>query len=171
MSVAQIFALLQALDDRLTNPAGQAQAALHDILRIYGLTAQMAEVMTQQRDQIQALADAMAIYLGRMIEHDRRMIAQHTEMLALLQALARAVRSEDVAKAAEKARDVLAAEAAERQAAIELSAVQARRLLRLAQSDALELVKHAVEEEIQAIETATHEAIETIQATKEESGD
>lgn len=135
-----------AFDASLNEPDGALRTAMHDLLRTYGLAAQLSEVVTQQRDQIQALADAMAIYLGRMIEHDRRMINQHDDTLHLLQSIASGVGMAEVVQQATDARAILQAEALEQHAAIELSAKQARRLLKLAQMDALSLVKQAVDE-------------------------
>lgn len=168
-------------DAALNEPEGVLRQALHDILRIYGLVAQLAEVVTQQRDQIQALADAMAIYLGRMIEHDRRMVSQHDEILHLLQSIASGVGMAEVVQQATDARAILQAEAMEQHAAIELSAKQARRLLKLAQMDALSLVQQAVDEGQAAIahdaeaardviKDAAGEARDQIQHEKDESG-
>jgi hypothetical protein len=162
MTQAQIVAILRALEERIADPEGQLQMALHDILRIYGLTAQLAEVVTQQRDQIQALSEAMAIYLGRLIEHDRRMIAQHDTMLSLLRGLAHGIGATEIAQHAEDARAILQSEAEARLAEIELSADEARALLSVARMDARAVVRAAVDraqDEIAAAAEAARAAL------------
>lgn len=165
MTQAQIVASLRALEERLTDlftlatdPEGRLQQAYHDLLRTYGLTAQLSEVVTQQRDQIQALSEAMAIYLGRLIEHDRRTIAQHDTMLELLRGLAHGIGATEIAQHADEARAVLQAEADARMAAIELSADEARELLKVARMDALKIVKQAVAHEQDVIAEAAEQA-------------
>lgn len=162
MTIAQITAVLRAIEERLTDPGGQLQQAYHDLLRTYGLTAQLTEVVTQQREQIQALSEAMAIYLGRMIEHDRRMIAQHDTMLSLLHGLAHGIGATEIAQHADEARAVLQAEADARMAAIELSADEARELLKIARMDALKIVKRAVNAAQDEIAHAAEEAREAL---------
>lgn len=158
-------------DAALNQPEGVLRVALHDILSTYGLVAQLAEVATQQRDQIQALADAMAIYLGRLIEHDRRMITQHDDILRLLQSIASGVGMAEVVQQATDARAVLAAEALEQHAAIELSAKQARRLVKLAQMDALSLVQQAVDDGQAVIAADAETARDVIAGAADEARD
>lgn len=161
-----------AFDASLNDPDGALRNAMHDLLRTYGLAAQLSEVVTQQRDQIAALADAMSICLGRMIEHDRRSTAQHADVLRLLQSIASGVGMAEVAQQATDARAVLAQEALEQHAMIELSAKQARTLLKTAQMDALSLVKHAVDEAQIVIEHDAEAAREKLseEASETEAG-
>jgi hypothetical protein len=156
-------------DAALNEPDGVLRQALHDILRIYGLTAQLSEVVTQQREQLQALADAMAIFLGRMIEHDRKSTAQHDDVLRLLQSIASGVGMAEIVQQATDARAILQAEALEQHAAIELSAKQARRLLKLAQMDALSLVQQAVDDAKNVIADSADEARDVIQHERDAS--
>ena len=83
---AQIIAILRAIEERVTaieallgtmdDPDSVIRLAMHDILRIYGLVAQISEVATQQRDQIQALSEALVMVYGRQLEYNRTAVTQ-----------------------------------------------------------------------------------------------
>lgn len=162
-------ARLAAIEERLTalmelaiDPEGRVSQAQTDALRSYGMIAQISEVLGIQRDQIQALADTMAIYLGKLIEHDRRMIDHHDTMLGLLRGLAHGIGATEIAQHAEDARAILQAEADARLAEIELSADEARALLSVARMDARAVVRAAVDraqDEIAAAAEAARAAL------------
>ena len=90
----QITAILRAIEERLTRledaidarsaPAGEVQQALHDILEIYNITGMTGSVVSKQHEQLQALAETMALFLGRMIEHDRRSGDERAEIHGLM---------------------------------------------------------------------------------------
>lgn len=92
-----VVSLLQAVattaarfEAELTSDSGVLRQGLYDVLRTYGLAAQMSEMIASHHAQIQALTDVTGMLLGRMIEHDRRSI--HTGaavklMLELLQGM------------------------------------------------------------------------------------
>lgn len=93
----QLSAILRSLAERLSSledavnarsaPAGEIRQALNDILKIYGVTGMTGEVVTAQREQIQALAEAMTRFHARSIEHDRRAMAERKEIRELLEQL------------------------------------------------------------------------------------
>jgi hypothetical protein len=165
----QVLAILRAIEERITelvtlatDPNGRVSQAQTDALRTYGLVAQLAEVTGIQRDQVLALTDAMSIYLGKLIEHDRRMIAQHDTMLGLLRGLAHGIGATEIAQHAEDARAILQSEAEARLAEIELSADEARALLSVARMDARAVVRAAVDraqDEIAAAAEAARAAL------------
>lgn len=158
-SMPQAIAILRAMEERLTaiddhtaaltaiatDPEGRVQQAQNDTLRIYGLVAQISEIMSIQRDQVLALADVIAVLVGRFVEHDKRVAAQHADMLSRLEALAHSVGQDAHAELAAEARRARLAEAEERAAELELSADQARELLSIASMDALAVVQRAVD--------------------------
>lgn len=150
-SMPQVIAALRAIEERLTalidaeiDPAGRTQQSQNDTLRTYGIAAQIAEVIGIQRDQIQALADTMSVYLAKVITHDRRMIAQHAEMLSMLEALAHGVGMREIAMDAEAARAKLQSDADERLADIAHAEDRARELLSIARMDAIGDVRAAL---------------------------
>lgn len=113
--------------------------ALYDLLRIYGMTAQTGEVIGNQHEQIQALAEAMTIFHARLIEHDRRAVASFTNTLTILdlvRTLAATVGDPGgaIATAAADALALLQAEADVQIDLIESEAARARVLLRVAQN-------------------------------------
>lgn len=59
--------------------------ALQDLLRTYGLTAQIAEIMGDQRNQIQAMAEAMTMVHGRLLEHDKLALKNHLKVMKCLE--------------------------------------------------------------------------------------
>lgn len=160
MTTAQITAVLLALEERLTDPEGQLQYAYRDLLRTYGLVAQLAEVATEQREQIQAMADILSMLLGRVIEHNRATIAHGVavqSMYLTLEAIARA-QGADIAQEAADARDLLHEAAAAQLAELEQHAEAARLLLRTARMDARAIVKHAVGQAQDEIAAAASDA-------------
>lgn len=159
--------LLDSFEFALNDPEGRIRKALHDVLETYGQLVQFRELSSNQRDQTQALADAMSVFLGRMIEHDRRVTAQHDEALQLLHAFATGVDPAEIARRAQAARDVLAAEDVARHAEIELSAEEAKKLISVARMDAIEVVQRAVHEAQDEIATAAGEAREQIQQERD----
>lgn len=99
---AQEIAILRAIEERLTTiegqiaarsaPAPEIRQALDDILRIYSLTGQTAEVAHSQRDQIQALTEAWGMMHSLFQEHDRRELLiwdEVRELMVQLRELAR----------------------------------------------------------------------------------
>lgn len=76
-------ALVLVVDATLRTPA--IRQALYDVLRIYGITAQIGELVGNQRTQIQALAEAMTLFHATLIEHDRKAAADFNEIAALMQ--------------------------------------------------------------------------------------
>lgn len=90
----QITAILLAIEERLTRledaiharsaPAEEVRQALNDILNIYSVTGMTGSVVAQQRDQIQALAEAMTIFHARLMEHDRRSGDEAAEIHGLM---------------------------------------------------------------------------------------
>lgn len=82
MNEPRLTAILLAIEERLTRledaiqarsaPAEEVRQALKDILDIYNITGQTGSVVTQQRDQTQALAEAMTIFHARLLDHDKR---------------------------------------------------------------------------------------------------
>lgn len=115
--------------------------ALHDLLRIYGMSAQSGEVLRNQNAQVQALAETMNIFLGRLIEHDRRAVQSFTNtvtILGLVQTLADSLGdpASEIAKAAADALALLNEQADIQLDMIETEAARARTLLRIAQSTA-----------------------------------
>jgi len=114
---------------------------LRDILEIYSITGQSSEVISMEREQIQALAEAMVIFHGRLIEHDRRAVQSFTNtvtILGLVQTLADAVGDPagTIRRAAADALALLNTEADVQMELIEVEAARARTLLRIAQATA-----------------------------------
>lgn len=64
--------------------APEIRQALDDVLKIYGLTGQMAEVLHQQRDQIQAFGDAMRRFHELLVQHDQQSTAERAEIHGLM---------------------------------------------------------------------------------------
>ena len=95
--IPQLTTILRAVEERLTAleaaiasrsaPAAEIRQGLDDILRIYGITAQTGEVLHGQREQIQALAEAMTMFHGRLIEQDHRALAERLEILTFMNQL------------------------------------------------------------------------------------
>lgn len=111
--------------------------ALHDILRIYGITAQAAEVTRNQNMQMQALAEVMTIVLGRQIEHERRSLRQQAAGEKIIDLLQKITDKRDdpaglIAKAAAEALALLQAQADAQSEPIEAEAARVRTLLRIA---------------------------------------
>jgi hypothetical protein len=134
-----LSAILLSLSERLTAlelaiearsaPAAQMQEAIYDILRIRGMTAQTGEVVAGQRDQIRALAEAMTMFHGRLVEHDLRSIDERSDVRALLVQL-RWLESKqaepDLIVAAEDARALLGVAAADARAVLHEEEADAR---------------------------------------------
>lgn len=147
----QIVAILKAIEERLTDlydiqvsPSGRVQQAQNDTLRIYGDTAQLREVFSLMRDQQLALADATAILVGRFVEHDRKVAAQHADILNRLEALATGVGQAEIAAEAAEARAKLRIAEEERMAELALAEDRAKELLSIASMDAIGVVQKAV---------------------------
>lgn len=87
LAIAERLTALELAVDARSAPAEQIRQALDDILAIYGVTAQTGEVIGQQRDQIQALAEAMERFHRRLVEHDRLAADAREEIRALLEQL------------------------------------------------------------------------------------
>lgn len=136
---------VERIDASLSEPGGALRNALHDILRTYGLVAQIAEIIIQQRSQIQALTEVITMLHGRSIEHNKRSVAQHDLVLIAIHTLAVQMGVTAIAEEAAEARALLAAEAAEQLAEMERNAQEARALLSSAQVEALGVVKDAVD--------------------------
>jgi len=156
----QIVAILQAIEEDIHDPEGQLQHALHDILRIYGLTAQLAEVVTEQREQIQALAEVITMMHGRMIEHDRRSIALGVSIQSMH--LLIEANNQTIAQQASAARALLHEAAAAQLAELEAHAEMARGLLRVARMDAIKVVQRAVHDAQDEIASAASDARDTL---------
>lgn len=99
----------------------QIRQAFHDLLRTYGIVAQNAEVTGNLSQQVQALAEAMAMFLGRLLEHERRSLS----IIDLLQKLTDTRDDQTVA-------DALAALQSQTDVQDDIAA-RARTLLRIAQ--------------------------------------
>ena len=88
------LAILKAIEERLTAiedaiaarsaPAEEIRQALHDILQIYSTTGQTAEVVSQQRDQIQAFAEAMTRFHELLLKHDAGSTEERSEIMLLM---------------------------------------------------------------------------------------
>ena len=166
---SQIVAILRTILERLEDPDDRLQMAASDSFRSHFLITQMSAIMIQQRDQIQALADAIGILIGRFLEHNRRANDQHEQLLTLIQALAHGVGEQEIAEHAKAARAILETEAAERLAEIELAADQAKELLSVARMDASALVRKAVDHAQKEITTAADVAREKLTEDQQES--
>lgn len=116
----------------------QIRQGFHDLLRTYGIVAQTSEVVRNQNQQVQALAEAMTLFLGRMIEHERRSVRHQSAVETILDLLQnkRGDPSNAIAQAARDALALLQAEADVQMELIEVEAARARTLLRVAQSTA-----------------------------------
>jgi|GEM_PF-3040045 hypothetical protein len=99
----EILAGLRAIEARMTAieaaigersaPANEVHQALQDVLKIYMLTGQIAEVASSQRDQIQALAEAYERLSIALTTHDGVSTADRAdikELMVQLRELARA---------------------------------------------------------------------------------
>lgn len=78
---------LERMIDGLAQPRSlppEIRQALEDILQIYGYTGQMAEVLHQQRDQIQALGEAMQRFHTLLVQYDTRSTAERAEIYELM---------------------------------------------------------------------------------------
>lgn len=147
----RVVAILLAIEERLTemqatanDPAGRVQQSQNDTLRAYGLIAQVGEIMGIQRDQILALADAIAVLVSRFVEHDRKGTHQHADMLDRLETLARGVGQAEIAAQAAEARAILHAAEEERLAELAHAEDRAKELLSVASMDAIGVVQQAV---------------------------
>jgi hypothetical protein len=130
-----IEAILLAHKVLWTDPDSQIGMAFRDLLNIRGMVAMSGEVIGNQRDQILALSDVMAMMLGRQIEHDRRAIHEYADIHALAE-LAHAMAPSQIATQAAEARSLLQEEARAQLVELEAHAIAARKLLRIAKMDA-----------------------------------
>lgn len=101
ISIEERLNAIEAAVGERSAPAREVHQALHDILRIYGLAGQTAEVVTSQRDQIQALAQAYERLSLALTHHDETSGTERgeirelmEEMRLLLGSLASVVRSQ-----------------------------------------------------------------------------
>ena len=86
-TLASIQARLEQLIEGLAQPRAlpaEIRQAVDDILQIYGYTGQMAEVLHQQRDQIQAFGEAMQRFHALLTAHDQRSQAERAEIHGLM---------------------------------------------------------------------------------------
>jgi hypothetical protein len=97
------------IERSLTEPDGALRTGLHDVLSSYGLVAQIAEIIIQQRAQIQALTEVLTMLHGRSIEHNKRSIAQHDLVLNAIHTLAESMGATAIATEAAEARALIAA--------------------------------------------------------------
>lgn len=178
----QIVAILRAVEERLTGleeailarsaPAEQVRQALDDILNIYNVTGQTGSVAIQQRDQIQALAEAMTIFHVRHIEHDRRSEEEaaeiHTLMVQIRQLARRQVSQLDnLEQAAGMTVEERSAVRDTQSAAIADQALQAMKLLGDAAAEAREVIRGSEQEASEVVKEAAQEAREVIKDEKE----
>lgn len=163
----QIVAILRAVEERLTSleeailarsaPAEQVRQALDDILKIYNVTGQTGSVAIQQRDQLQALAEAMTVFHGRHIEHDRRTSEEaaeiHLLMVQVRQLARRQVQQLDnLEQSAGMTTEERAGMRDTQSAAIADQALQAMKLLGEAAQEAREVIKDAAADAREVIE-------------------
>lgn len=148
----RVVSILLAIEERLTemqatanDPAGRVQQSQNDTLRAYGLIAQVGEITGIQREQILALADAIAVLVSRFVEHDRKVAAQHADILNRLEVLAHGVGQAEIAAQAAEARAKLHAAEEERMAELAHAEDRAKELLSIASMDAIGVVQKAVQ--------------------------
>lgn len=165
--MADVLTYVHAIDANLTAlralliarslPAEISQQSYDDTMRIYGITAQTGEVVSNERDQIQALADVINMMLGRVLEHDRRAI--HTAaaidgLLLLVQAMAPA----DVALAAADARALILTERQAQLAELAAHEQMQRDLLKIARMDEREYLGTAAADAREVVTEAAQQA-------------
>lgn len=155
--LAALEGIISAQAALMDDPESILRHALHDLLRIYGLVAQLAEMAGNQHEQIQALADVMNMMLGRTIEHDRRAIhmatEQHTTAL-MVQAMA----STDLVTAARAARALIETEALAQLAELAAHEQLARNRLRIARMDEREYLGTAAADAREVVTEAAQQA-------------
>lgn len=166
-TLAVFTARLTAFDAARIDPDGEIRTALYDILRVRSTTAQSAEVIAHQRDQVLALTDVVAMLLGRLIELIRLSTAQHAETLGMLHTLARELDQAAIADAAAAARQRIYDAEEEQAALLAHHADMAIDLLARARSDARGVVRQAVDRATDMIEAAEETARERLAEEQE----
>lgn len=122
--------------------------ALNDILQIYGISGQFREVISNQHDQIVAIAGILTLIYTRLIEHDKRAVEVSKNTLTILHRQAERMRRQDelpdeIAALAAAAIEQLHAEAMAEIALIDAEAAEARALLLRARADATQAASDA----------------------------
>jgi hypothetical protein len=169
-----LTAILRAIEERLTRledavqarsaPASEVRQALDDILNIYNVTGQTGSVIIQQRDQIQALAEAMTIFHARLLKHDQQSSDERAEIHSLMVQI-RSLARKQVAQL-----DTL--EAASGMTAEERAAVRDVQATAITDQalQALTLLGQAAEEAREEIKDAAEAAREVIKEEKQAEG-
>jgi hypothetical protein len=149
----KLIAILRALEERLTDleaaiaarsaPTEQVQQALHDILDIYNITGQTGSVVSKQHEQTQALAEAMTMFHGRLVEHDKHAIQAREDIYALMIQL-RSLARQQVGQLTDIERALDTTENA--RAMLTVAAEDAKALLTVAAEDAQGVVAAAAAE-------------------------
>jgi hypothetical protein len=167
----QLVAILRAIEERLTDlenailarsaPAEEVRQALDDILKIYSITGQTGSVAIQQRDQIQALAEAMTAFHARLLDHDRRSGDEAAEIHGLMvQIRSLARRQVSQLDGLEQAAGMTAEERAAMRDTQSDQALQAIALLGEAADEARKEIKEAAQIAREVIKDAEQEASE-----------
>lgn len=154
--MSQLIAALRAIEERMTAiehlilertaPGEAVQQGLDDLLHVYGITAQTGEVVGNQRDQLQALAEGMLHFSNRLIQHDRQSAIERREIQAtLLHMIVLASGTSEIAAQAEQARMLLLSDAADARGVVADAADVARERLQgeAKETDTSEAAPHA----------------------------
>ena len=125
--------------------------ALRDILEIYGLSGQFREVISNQHDQIVAIAGILTLIYTRLVEHDKRAIEISKNTLTIMHRQADRMRRQDelpdeIAQAAADAMELLHHEALIALELLNTEAAEARDLLIRARAGVQPVVANAVDD-------------------------
>ena len=117
--------------------------ALRDLLEVYGFTGQFREVLSNQHDQIVAIAGILTMIYTRLIDHDKRMIEMSQNTLTIMHRQAERMRRQDelpdaIVQLASDALERINSESLAQLAAIDAEAAEARALLMRARADVLQ---------------------------------
>ena len=147
-SLAERLSALEAVIEARSAPARETQQALRDILDIYNITGQTGSVVSKQHQQIQALAEAMTIFHGRLLEHDKKTSTEREEIHGLIVQL-RSLAHHQVSKlddiqreldTSPQARSIISVAAQDAKALLQVAAEHAQSVVATAKQDAAQLL-------------------------------